>query len=43
MKNILIIGIGRLGRHLAEKLTELNNSVMIVDKDENIIPALPAQ
>ena len=30
MKNILIIGIGRLGRHLAEKLTELNNSVMIL-------------
>ena len=40
MKNILIIGIGRLGRHLAEKLTELNNSVMIVDKDENIINEL---
>lgn len=34
MKSILVIGLGRFGRHLAAKLTELGNAVMVVDKDE---------
>lgn len=40
MKSILIIGMGRTGRHLAGKLQELGNEVMIVDKDPEIIEAL---
>lgn len=34
MKSILVIGIGRFGRHLARKLASLDNEVMIVDRDE---------
>lgn len=34
MKSILIIGMGRFGRHLAKKFTELGNEVMIIDKNE---------
>lgn len=37
MKSVLIIGMGAFGRHLALKLTDLKNEVMIVDKDEEII------
>ena len=42
MKSILVIGIGRFGRHLARKLIDLGNQVMIVDIEEkkmsDIIP-----
>ena len=31
MKSFLIIGVGRFGRHLATKLVELGNEVMVVD------------
>lgn len=42
MKQILIIGIGRFGRHLGKKLIELGNEVMIVDKEEeNLKELLP--
>ena len=34
MKNILIIGLGRFGRHVAMKLNELNHQVMAVDSSE---------
>ena len=34
MRSMLIIGLGRFGRHLAQKLMELGNEVMVVDKDE---------
>ena len=34
MKTILLIGLGRFGRHVAMKLHELNHQVMAVDKDE---------
>lgn len=34
MKSILVIGIGRFGRHLSHNLIELGNEVMIVDNDE---------
>ena len=37
MKSVLIIGMGTLGRHLARKMIEFGNEVMIVDKDEDII------
>lgn len=37
MKSILIIGMGAFGRHLALKLVELKNDVIIVDKDETIV------
>ena len=37
MKSILIIGMGAFGRHLALKMSELKNDVMIVDKDASII------
>lgn len=42
MKTILVIGIGRFGKHLATRLAELGNEVMIVDKQEervnNLLP-----
>jgi len=34
MKNILLIGLGRFGRHMAQKLHDLNHQVLAVDKDE---------
>ena len=34
MKSVLVIGMGRFGTHLAEKMQELGNDVMIVDKNE---------
>lgn len=35
MKTVLLIGLGRFGRHVAMKLDELNHQVMAIDKDEN--------
>lgn len=40
MKTILVIGIGRFGKHLAVRLTELGSEVMIVDKEEERINEL---
>lgn len=40
MKSVLIIGMGRFGRHLARKMHYLGNDVMVVDKDEKIISSL---
>ncbi len=37
MKSVLVIGLGRFGRHLAYKMKELGNDVMIVDKDEKLV------
>ena len=34
MKSFLVIGLGRFGRHLTEKLVELGNEVMVLDQDE---------
>ncbi len=36
-KSILLIGVGRFGKHIAVKLSELGNDIMAVDKDENKI------
>lgn len=35
MKNILLIGLGRFGRHFAVELNELGHEVMAVDDDED--------
>jgi len=40
MKSFLIIGLGSFGRHLAVKLTELGNEVMVIDKDEEKVDDL---
>lgn len=40
MKSILVIGVGRFGKHLAKKLLDLGNDVMIVDKNEEIVDRL---
>ena len=34
MKNILLIGLGRFGRHIAVKLYEMDHQVMAVDSNE---------
>lgn len=42
MKSILIIGMGRFGRHLCMDLANLGNQIMIVDnKEENLEELLP--
>lgn len=40
MKTILLIGLGRFGRHIAKKLIGLNHQVMAVDKDENRVNSI---
>ncbi len=40
MKNILIIGLGRFGTHLAEKFSELGNDVMVIDRNEDAVQAV---
>lgn len=39
-KSVLIIGIGRLGSHLAEKMQDLGHDVMILDNREEKIAGL---
>lgn len=34
MKSILLIGLGRFGKHIATELTELGHEVMVIDKNE---------
>lgn len=34
MKSVLLIGLGRFGRHMALKLQEMNHEVLAVDQDE---------
>lgn len=42
MKSVLLIGLGRFGRHIAMKLDELHHQVMAVDKNEKrVAAALP--
>lgn len=40
MKSILLVGLGRFGRHIAEKLNELGHQVMAVDKKEDRVDKL---
>ncbi len=46
MRSMLVIGLGRFGRHLATKLSELGNEVMVVDRDEaavnRVMPSVTA-
>lgn len=40
MKSILLIGLGRFGKHIAEKLYELKHQVMAIDSDEGRVEAV---
>lgn len=40
MKSILLVGLGRFGRHVAQKLDELNHQVMAIDKKEDRVNAV---
>lgn len=40
MKSVLLIGLGRFGRHIAEQLNELDHEVMAVDIDEDRVNAV---
>jgi trk system potassium uptake protein TrkA len=37
MKSVLVIGMGKFGRHFAKKMIDLGNEVMMVDKDATIV------
>lgn len=42
MKSILLVGLGRFGRHMAQKLRELRHEVLAIDRDEQrVSDALP--
>jgi len=40
MKTVLVIGLGRFGRHICKELTKLGQEVMAVDKDEECVNAV---
>ena len=40
MKTVLLIGLGRFGKHIAMKMNELHHQVMAVDKHEERVEAL---
>ena len=40
MKSVLLIGLGRFGRHIAIKLNDLNHQVMAVDQNEERVNAV---
>ena len=40
MKSVLLVGLGRFGRHIAMKLVELNHQIMAIDKNEERIEAV---
>ena len=35
MKNVLLIGLGRFGRHMAQKMSDMNHQILVNDKDEH--------
>lgn len=39
MKSVLIIGLGRFGRHIAKKLSEMDHEVLAIDKIESRVDA----
>ena len=42
MKNVLIIGLGRFGKHIAMQLNQLGHEIMAVDwKEERVDKVLP--
>ncbi len=40
MQSILVIGVGRFGKHLAKQMQDLGNDIVILDKDEQKIEKL---
>lgn len=40
MKSVLLIGLGRFGRHIAMKLDEMHHQVMAVDKNESRVTSV---
>ncbi len=40
MRSFLVLGLGRFGRHLTQRLAELGNEVMVVDQDEERVARL---
>ena len=40
MRTVLLIGLGRFGRHVAQKLNDLGHQVMSVDSDEERVDAI---
>ena len=40
MKSVLLVGAGQFGVHLAKKLSELDNEIMVVDSNEGRIDAI---
>ena len=40
MKSILLIGLGRFGRHIARELNELGHQVMAIDSNEDRVNAV---
>ena len=40
MKSVLLVGLGRFGRHIAMKLNEMHHQVMVVDQNENRVNAV---
>lgn len=43
MKSVLLIGMGKFGQTLGEKLLSMGNEVMIVDKDEETVNQLASK
>ena len=42
MKSVLLVGLGRFGKHIAMKLNDLNCQVMAIDNnEERVNAALP--
>jgi len=42
MKSVLLIGLGRFGKHIAQELNQLNHQVMAIDiQEERVNEALP--
>ena len=35
MKNVLLIGLGRFGRHMAQKMSDMTHQILVIDKDEH--------
>ena len=40
MKSVLLIGLGRFGRHIAVKLDQMHHEIMAVDKNEDRVNAV---
>lgn len=40
MKSVLLVGLGRFGRHIAMKLNDLNHQVMAIDNNEERVNAV---